>query len=245
MMRILNIMIFVCSLFWLACQKTVEVNEVVLIHASSPKLLADGLSMDTVYADLPINTLAANLPLLFQATSGTFINGFDTMTIVANRTDLTPGKITAIAFFKASLRPGLDTILVSTYTIPQYVNYLQLTLDTVFADSVLVVPATYTTPDSFGVALPVTGKLFNPLNGMVSSGMQVQFSDTTDSGQPAGGTFQPQLMTVDSSAFSTLYFPPQLPPGSTTGIYVTIKAAVIVPAGSSGASGSARIYISP
>jgi len=238
-----NVVACIVLAFWAAgCQKTVTLNNIISIHATSTQVLADGSSMDTIYADLPVDALAAYRQVTFQSSSGLFANGLDTMSVFANRTDLDPGKITAVVTWHSSLRSGPDTLSASTNTVPQSTNYLILDLAPSMADSIMIMPSSYTLKDTFGMQLIIGGILYNNQGGMVSLGTEVQFSD-----QSAGGVFMPTIANVDStSRVSVIYFPPLLPSGSTTGVYITIQAVVLNSSiGQTMPKSTTEIYISP
>lgn len=228
------------------CQKTVPVKEVISIHATSPSVNADGSSLDTVYADLSVNALASFRNITFQATSGIFSNGFDTMTVYANQTWIDPGKITALLTFRASLRSGPDTILASTQTVPQFTDFLVLNLIPSVADSIQLTPSTFVLKDTFGMQVTVMSILYNSVGGMVSQEEKVQFTDFTGIGTSAGGNFMPSIALLDSSKCMTTYFPKLLPQGATSGTYITILGTVLDSNGrSTNVMNSIKIYISP
>jgi hypothetical protein len=227
------------------CQKNVATTDVIHIHASSKTVLADGSSLDTIYADLPISTLAANLGVSFEAKSGLFTNGFDTMSVFASRTNIVPNKITAVVIWRAALRSGPDTLSATNNTIPLYTDTLTLLLMPSAEDSILLTPSTYTLQDTFGMQVTLTAMLFNSQGGLVSQGTTVQFSDTKD-GAPAGGYFVPANAINDSSKVSTIYFPPALASGATIGDTILIKATAMDASGNStGRPGTTSIFISP
>ena len=227
------------------CQKNVATTDVIHIHASRIVALADGSSLDTIYADLPISTLAANRGVIFEAASGLFANGFDTMSTFASHTDIDPNKITAVVIWHAALRSGPDTLFATNTTIPQYTDTLTLLLTASNADSILLTPSSYTVKDTFGMQVTLTGTLFNNQGGLVSQGATIQFSDTRNGG-PAGGYFLPAVTINDSSKVSTIYFPPALASGATTGDTIQIKAAAKDAGGNPiGRPGTTRIFISP
>lgn len=235
------------ALATLRCQKSVAPRDVIHIHASRiTTIIADGSSLDTIYADLNANAVPANRGVTFQAASGLFANGFDTMSVFANRTDITSGKITAVVFWHASLRAGNDTLSASTSTIPQFSDSLILSLTVSAVDSIQLIPSTYTLKDTFGMQLTLTGILLNASGGEPSIGGTVRFTDLTDAGTPAGGIFQPSTAGIDSDKVTTLYSPSLLTAAETTGRYVTIKAMAYDPNGNpTGRPGFTRIYISP
>jgi hypothetical protein len=224
----------------LGCQPSISPRQVISIRATSMDPLADGSSLDTFYADLDINSQNTGLGVTFQAASGLFANGFDTMSVFANRTDIDPKKITAVAIWRASLRSGPDTVFASTSTNPQYTDNVVVSLTPSLADSILLIPSSYTVKDTFGMQVTITATLFNSLGGMVSLGTNVQFSDLS-----AGGTFQPPVAIADSSRVSTVYFPKLLPKGDSTGVQDTIMAAILSPSGATIAIGRTIIYVSP
>ena len=228
------------------CQKSVATKDVIHIHATSPVVLADGSSLDTIYADLPLETLATNRGVTFQASSGLFLNGFDTMSVMASMTNITSGKITATALWRASLRGGPDTLSASTSTIPVYTDTLTLFLTSSTVDSILLIPSAYVVKDTFGMSITLTGVLMNSTLGMVSQQTMVRFTDTTDAGVAAGGFFQPALAYSDTTKVTTTYFPALLPAGNTTGAYITITARGYDNKGNpAGPPGKTRIFISP
>jgi len=227
------------------CQKSVATTDVIYIHASRTTVLADGSSLDTIYADLPISTLAADLGVSFYAGSGLFANGFDTMSVFASRTNVDPKKITALVIWHAGLRSGPDTLSATTTGSPVYTDTLSLFLTAANADSILLTPSSYTVKDTFGMQVTLTATLFDSLGGLVSQGVTVQFSDTKD-GVSAGGHFIPATAINDSSIISTIYFPPALTPGATVGDTILIKAAAMDANGNpTGRPGTVSIFINP
>ncbi|HVU98666.1 MAG TPA: hypothetical protein VHE34_25765 [Puia sp.] len=240
--------VFVLTLgvLW-SCQKHLNVKDVISIHAASNTPLADGSTQDLIYADLPVDALAAFRGVTFKASSGLFDNGADTMSVFANRTDVTVGKITAVVTWHASLRSGLDTLSASTSTVPQQTDYLYLTLAPSTASTIQLTPSTYTVTNEFGAQVTISGRLRNSDGGMVSQGVKVQFSDFADgTNSPAGGSFISPVVTMDTgSIVSTVYFPPQLT-DPTTGAYIVIKATVLDASGNpTGTTVSIRIFVSP
>jgi hypothetical protein len=225
-----------------SCQKTVPAQDVISIHASSMRVSADGGSMDTLYADLPVNALAADRAVSFQASSGLFANGFDTMTVIANRTDIDKGKITAVLTWKASLRIGLDTIVAATNTIPQVIDTLTLNLIASAPDSISLTPSSFTALDTFGTQITIMGTLFNSKGGMVSQGTEILFS-AADTASPYSsmGMFRPQIsISNDTSQVSTIYSPGLVPHMT----YILLKASVLGPNGNTIApSASTLIYV--
>jgi hypothetical protein len=227
----------------IGCQHQItgkDVRNVISVRATSTDVLADGSSLDTLYADLDISSENSALGVTFRAASGLFRNGFDTLSVFANRTDIDPKKITAVAIWQASLRGGTDTVYASTSTNPQYTDSVILTLTPSLADSILLIPSSYTLKDTFGMEVTVTATLFNSVGGMVSLGANIQFSDLS-----AGGMFQPPVAVSDSSKVSTFYFPKLLQTGSSTGVQDTIVATITAPSGRTIATGRTIIYISP
>jgi hypothetical protein len=226
-MRLLRqAVVFLTTLLFIlgtGCQKRAPTTDVVYIHASSLSALANGSSLDTIYADLPINTLAAYRGVTFAATSGLFANGFDTMSAFALRTDISPNKITAIVVWQAGIRGGLDTLSVATSTVPEYVDYLYLNLDTSVVDSIQFLPA-YIVQDSTVIQDSFTAVLRSAIGAKVSMGGTVVFTDITG-GKSAGGYFLPPTAIVDSSQVSTVYFPPPLSGAQiTNGNIINIQA---------------------
>lgn len=229
------------------CQKTARPENVIYIHATSTSVLADGSSLDTIYADLPINTLAEYRAVTFGASSGLFANGFDTMSALAERTDIDAGKITAEVIWQASLRGGPDTLSATSSTIPAVTNYLTLTLTSVPVDSIQLTPSAYIVKDTFGMQDSFTAALRNMLGGHVSMGGTVKFTDTYVQGGPGGGTFYPPAAVVDSSQVATVYFPKVLHGSdSTYGKALNISAqAYDVNGNAVGPSTTVQIFISP
>ena len=232
------------AVFLPACQKKVAAYRTVSIRATNPEPLADGSQLDTIYADLPINAVQADLAVTFQTTLGLFSNGMDTMTVIASRTDIDKGMITAVAIWKASLLPGTDTITVSTNTIPQVVNLLKLKVDTSFADSIHLETSSFAVQASFGSEVTITGTLYNKYGGMVSQGNMVTFSDTYQGGGAVGGKYRLNQPSSDTlSQVSTIYSPG---PTAVTGQYLYITAAILGSNGQpTGKTGSVPIYILP
>ena len=223
-----------------ACQKTPSIRDVIALRATSSQVLADGSRLDTFYADLPINSVAANRAVTFQVSSGLFSNGFDTITVWANRTDIDPNKITAIAIFQTSTRPGPDTVNAATNTTPQVVNQMIIDLSPSLVDSILLTPSAYSVPDSFGISVNITALLFDSTLGRVSQGATISFSDYSGS-QPGGGTFLPQsLLISDTSQVIVSYTPSQT---DTAGQLITIVATVPNAVGGTMATGKVVISI--
>ena len=231
----------------IGCQKHAPTADVIYIHASSDSVLADGSSLDTIYADLPVNTLAAYRGVTFGASSGLFANGFDTMSTVAVRTDVNAGKITAVVILQVSLRGGADTVSATSSAVPQYTDYLMLNLTNAAVDSIQLIPASYVVKDTFGMQDSFTAVLRDSLGGGVSIGGSVVFRDFNLQGGPGGGVFYPAVANVDSNQVATVYFPLLLHgTDSTYGVYLNISAQAYDMNGNQvGRPATKQIYISP
>lgn len=184
------------------------------IGATSTQVLADGTALDTIYAGLPVNTPASNRMVFFQTGAGDFANGFDTMTVLANRTDIDPGYIAAVVTWHASLRSGPDTITAYTTTEEVMSASLTLTLDSVAPDSLWLTASSDSITNAFNSQTTITGILFNNFGGMVSINTLIFFSDSLVSPTgttAAGGTFQPVVAKSDTaSTVKTIYSLPSL-----------------------------------
>src|SRR5579863_3413474 len=229
------------------CQKRAPTSDVIYVHATSGSVLADGSSLDTIYADLPVNTLAQYRAVTFGATSGLFANGFDTMTVLATRTDIDEGKITAVAVFRASLRSGPDTVSATSSTVPEFIVYAYLNLMESTAGSIQLIPGAYLVKNMFGMQDSFTAILQNVQGGMVSIGGTVEFTASTPQGGAAGGLFYPPVANVDSSQVATAYFPPLLDASDMgTGNYINVTAqAYDINKVMVGQPATIQIFISP
>ncbi|HEY4108301.1 hypothetical protein [Puia sp.] len=239
---------FCAALCWLTgCQKHLNVKEVISLHASSDQLLADGSAKDILYADLPIATLASLRGVTFKASSGLFDNGADTMSVFANRTDVTVNKITASVVLHASLRSGPDTVSASTSTVPQQTDFVYLTLNPSSPATIQLTPLFLQLTNVFGMQVAFTGLLQNADGGMVSQGVKVKFIDQAeDNPTLPKGVFSPQVAVLDTaSVVSTTYYPPLLPAGS-AGVYIVITAIILDASDQpTNMTATARIFISP
>jgi|GEM_PF-6120630 len=230
------------------CHKDPEpVTNVISIYESGEKIVADGISIDTIYADLPINSMASSRSILFHSSSGLFSNSNDTLTITADRIDVHPGKVTAVAVWHAGLRSGLDTISASTNTSPRVTDFLSLTLAPSLADSIYLTASAYKVVSTFGMQVTITAVIYNKTGGMVSQDTKIGFFATPTIMSGGNGFFQPPSnLSGLSSSVTTFYSPPLLPANATDGNVITIGAAVIDAQGApSSKLFTTKILISP
>lgn len=240
-----TIPLIAAAVLGIACQKKVAAWRTIAVRATSPQVTADGSQLDTIYADLPINALQADLGVIFQTSTGLFSNGADTMTVIANRTDIDKGKITAMAVWRASLIAGTDTITASTNTTPQVVNTLMLDMAPSAAVSIQLAASAFSVPVDFGGEITITGTLYNKAGGMVSIGTPVRFTDTYQSnGTAVGGEYrQLQNLSDSFSQVSTIYTPGA---AATPGTFMYVNATILDQHGNpTGTPGSVLIYITP
>jgi hypothetical protein len=230
--------------FFAECVKTIPTNDVILLSASSADVEGDGISMDTVYASLPNNSVTASSYVLFKTSTGLFDNGFDTMTVLANRQDINPKYNTAVARITTSLRDGLDTVTATTVTNPPFMQMINIVF-TKSAPAFLIMQASaFTVATNFGSEVTITGTLLNSSRNRVSDSTLVQFTDYyQSSGLPVGGSYrQLQNASNDSSQLSFIYSSGLAPPGS----FIYIKGVVLDSNGMPTAiADSVLLYITP
>jgi len=231
------------------CQRTVAGFRSIQLAVSSQMVMADGGSRDTLYARLPGNADSAKSIVLFRTATGVFANGKDTISVLADRTDIPQGKKTAYAVWTSSLRAGLDTVWASTETSPSVTDETTFQLVTSLADSIHVDASAFAVPDSFGGEITITASLFNTNGGKVSMGTAVQFSDAYDvvARTPVNGSFRATNALSDSNSQVSTIYNPGIPDSAALAAaksFIWLYATLINPASSQKpVVDSVRIYV--
>ncbi|MEO9966945.1 MAG: hypothetical protein ABJF11_14200 [Reichenbachiella sp.] len=206
---------------------------------------ADGSTVVTLIAELPMNSDKQFRSVIFEADRGSFVeNGEDEITKKAEVN--VQDQVIAEVDFLLPTTPG-DLNIYAQIELEdkrgRFVETLALNLTSSEPYSIKLTANSFSVENNYGNEIEISGVVANSAGNKVSEGVLVELEDTDASNVKLSGEFRDEsLKTGSSSQISAKYTPGKI----TADQYIYVKAYVMHESGSrTSIKDSVRIYVKP